>query len=137
MSDRNDYKQNQDKIAAYYTKHPKATLQEASNALWVAKQTVANHLKNLDEIGNKDDRIVSLTDDDLAIVIKSQELIMQKLCDEKEVKKLWIRDISQVAKDSTWRYSMFRGDVTDEQWWLKDFRNMSDDELYDLITGNK
>ena len=43
---------------------------------------------------------------------------MEKLRDQKQVAKLKPHEISQVIAENTKRYTLFRGDVTDEQGGL-------------------
>ena len=119
MENRTDKKRNIDLIAAALVVDPLATTREIEERTWVSKSTVATHKANLDKVGQKDERIINLTNKDLAIVTRAQELIELKLNDEKLVKDMNIRDISAVAKDSAARYSLFRWDATDREWGVK------------------
>lgn len=132
---RSDKAKNIDKIASALVVDPLATAREIEQMTWISKSTVATHKNNLDKIGQKDPRIIALTDKDLQIVIKAQEIINNKLNDEELVKTMNIRDISTVAKDSSARYSIFRWDITDTMWWMKadDFARMSVEDLLNLI----
>lgn len=132
---RTDKRRNIDKIASALVVDPLATTREIEEMTWVSKSTVATHKANLDKIGQKDPRIVALTDKDLEIVTKAQEIINNKLNDEELVKTMNIRDISTVAKDSSARYSIFRWDITDTMWWLKadDFARMSVEDLLKFL----
>jgi hypothetical protein len=56
----------------------------------------------------KDDRIVSITDTDLNIVEKGQKEIDRRMSDSEELGKMRTVELSQVLKESTARYSLFR-----------------------------
>lgn len=115
---RADKEKNDDMIAAEYAKNPLATVREVAEATGVSKSTVASHKHNLDKVGQKDPRILALTDADLEIIVKAQWIINEKLSDDQQVKKMNIRDVSSVAKDSSARYTLFRWKATDNEWWL-------------------
>lgn len=99
--------------------NPLDTTREIADRIGVDHSTVARIDKKMPQNATKDSRIISLTDTDLDIVTRSQEIIKMKLNDEELVKDMNIRDISTVAKDSAARYSLFRWDATDREWGAK------------------
>lgn len=112
-------KKNQDKVIAERVMNPLDTTREIADRIGVDHSTVARIDKKMPQNATKDSRIISLTDTDLDIVTRSQEIIKMKLNDEELVKDMNIRDISTVAKDSAARYSLFRWDATDREWGAK------------------
>lgn len=117
-----------DKVSAELVKDPFATARELAERTWLWKSTTNRAALQLGHVGIKDDRIVNLTETDLHIVRLSQLGILEKLTDDKERKKIHARDLSIIAEKSEKRYSLFRWDVTDEQWGTKSF---TEDSLYD------
>lgn len=78
----------------------------------------------MQQTATKDGRILSITDKDLSIVEKGQQEIDRRLSDSQELAKMRTNEISTVLKDSTARYSLFRGNATDEQGGLKNIETI-------------
>lgn len=115
-----DKRKNIEKVIKEKIKNPLATTREIAKKTGVSKSAVADHVQNnLDKIGQKDERIMLLTDKDFDIVKLAQQRIEEKLMDEAEMKKTRIGEISTVAKDSAARYTIFRWELTDAEWWGK------------------
>jgi hypothetical protein len=83
--------------------------------LWTANRTI----QELEQTGTKDDRILWICDKDLEIVTLWQNIILKRLKNKKELEKISARDVSWIIKENTARYTLFRGDATDNEWWLK------------------
>lgn len=111
-------------------KNPLQTEEELWKKLWIARWSV-NRLKDeMSEIvtNAKNSDIVEITDEDKFIIQMSQALsrhslwtIINKL-DEDPTYVLELREAktaSEIAKESTARYSLFRWSATDKEWWLK------------------
>lgn len=117
---RADKKTNISKVAKAVLKDPLATQREiADNAnvwLWTANRVIAE----LEQNGTKDERIIWITDTDLSILTIGQREIERRLNDKEEVEKMRTVEISQVIKESTARYSLFRWSATDKEWGLKE-----------------
>lgn len=113
-----DKEKTEDIVATYYAKNPYATVRQAAKDLNISKSTVAEYRKELDNVGQKDERILYLTDRDMEIIMMWQDLIKEKLNNKKVTDKLNPRDISTVIKDSSQRYTLFRGNATDDEWGL-------------------
>lgn len=116
---RSDKKKNIAKVAKVALKEPLLSRDEIAKKAGVGSWTASRALSELDETGRKDPRIISITDVDLNIVEKWQEEIDRRLSNTEELKKMRTVEISQVLKESTARYSLFRWTATDDEWWLK------------------
>ena len=90
--------------------------EEAEVWLW----TVNRIRQELEQNGTKDERILWITDTDLSILTIGQREIERRLKNNKEVEKMRTVEISQVIKESTARYSLFRWSATDSGWGLKE-----------------
>lgn len=62
----------------------------------------------MEQSGAKDEKIIVITDTDLNIVTLGQSEIDRRLKDKEELAKMRTVEISQVIKESTARYSLFR-----------------------------
>lgn len=112
-----DKKKNISKITKEILINPLQTQRELASKIWIWKTTVQENLKDIK--ATKDDRIVSITDTDIKIVELWQREIDRRLQDKEELDKMRTVEISQVIKESTARYSLFKWDATDKDWWLK------------------
>lgn len=100
--------------------NPLQTVREVAEKTGVSKSSVASYIQeDLDKLGLKDDRILWITDTDLSILTIGQREIERRLNDKEEVEKMRTVEISQVIKESTARYSLFRWSATDKEWGLK------------------
>ena len=111
-------------------KNPLQTEEELAKKIWIARWSV-NRLKDeMSEIvtNAKNSDIVEITDEDKFIIQMSQALsrhslwtIINKLYEDPSY-VLELREAktaSEIAKESTARYSLFCWSATDEQWGLK------------------
>lgn len=112
-----DKEKNHNKVAKDVLLNPLKTQRERAEDLWLWKTTIQEHLQEVKT--TKDDRIISITNTDLNIVEKGQKEIDRRLSESEELSKMRTVEISQVLKESTARYSLFRWSATDEQWGLK------------------
>jgi len=117
---RSDEKQSRAKVAKEAILNPLASQREIAQATWLSLGNVNDKLNKLEQIGWKDDRIIWITDTDLSILTIGQREIERRLNDKEEVEKMRTVEISQVIKESTARYSLFRWNATDEKWGLKE-----------------
>lgn len=115
---RSDKKKNIDKVASSVAKNPLQSVRDIAKDTWMGKSTVATHLDNLDNLGQKDDRIHTLTDKDFNCIKLWVEEIERRLENKDELKKLRVTEISQVIKENTARYTLFRWSATDKEWWI-------------------
>lgn len=114
---RTDKQINHNKVAKDVLLNPLKTQRDRALDLWIWKTTVQEHLQEVKT--TKDDRILFITDTDLNIVEKGQKEIDRRLSESEELGKMRTVEISQVIKESTARYSLFRWSATDKEWWLK------------------
>ena len=112
-----DKAKNHNKVVKDVLLNPLKTQRERAEDLWLWKTTIQEHLQEVKT--TKDDRIISITNTDLNIVEKGQKEIDRRLSESEELSKMRTVEISQVLKESTARYSLFRWSATDEQWGLK------------------
>ena len=113
---------NHNKVVKDVLLNPLATQRERAANLWLSKTAVQEHLQEVKV--TKDDRIVSITDTDLNIVEKGQKEIDRRMSDSEELGKMRTVELSQVLKESTARYSLFRWSATDKDWWLKQIESI-------------
>lgn len=114
---RTDKAINHEKVVQDVLLNPLKTQRDRSEDLWLWKTTIQEHLQEVKT--TKDDRIIKVTDKDLSIVEKWQNEIDKRLWDAEHLATMRTIEISQVIKESTARYSLFRWSATDEQWWMK------------------
>lgn len=107
------------KVVKARIENPTDTTREIEDITWIDHTTISRIDKQLQQIATKDDRILWITDTDLSILTIGQREIERRLNDKDEVEKMRTVEISQVIKESTARYSLFRWNATDEQWGLK------------------
>ncbi len=115
---RTDKQINHNKVAKDVLLNPLKTQRDRALDLWIWKTTVQEHLQEVKT--TKDDRILFITDTDLNIVEKGQKEIDRRLSESEELGKMRTVEISQVLKESTARYSLFRWSATDKEWGLKE-----------------
>lgn len=114
--DRLDSKRNLDKVAWVVIKNPEAKQRDIAKEAWIWLWTVNRKMEQLEQI--KDDRIISLTDKDFELMQIIQKRKFERLNDmEKPVNDA---DINNWDKEAKARYTLFRGEATDGQWWIKD-----------------
>lgn len=117
---RADKKANIAKVAKVVLENPLASQRDIAEETWLSVWNVNDKLNKLEQEGKKDDRIIWITDKDLSILTIGQREIERRLNDKDEVEKMRTVEISQVIKESTARYSLFRWNATDSEWGLKD-----------------
>ena len=125
MIDRADKKRNIDKVTASLINNPLQTEREIAIDTGLANWTAHALKKEVEQNWAKDDRIVSLTDKDLNCIKLWVAEIERRLGDKDELAKLRMTEISQVIRENTVRYTLFRGDVTNDDGWLKINTNVS------------
>lgn len=119
------------KVVKELLKDPLLTTREIEEKTWISKSTVANYINNdLDTVGLKDDRIINITDKDFELMNLIQQEKFRRIQEEKE--KINNTDINKWEETATKRYSLFRWNATDKQWWLN-YSNYSDLELINLL----
>ena len=115
---RADKKKNIDKVTASLVKDPLQTEREIANNLWISRSTAHIMKKEIEQSQAKDERIISLTDEDFALMQDIQSEKKRRLREEKE--QINNNDIDKWENTATKRYTLFRWDATDENWALKE-----------------
>lgn len=104
-------------------KNPLANINSICEETWLALWTVHYYKQQLEDSGilesYKTSAIEKIINKDLNIVNIAQELIIQKLTDSKTVEAMKATEISSVAKDSSARYTLFVGKITDADGGMK------------------
>lgn len=143
------------KIAVAVIKNPEATIREIAENTWIARSTVGDNIGHIGQL--KDKRVEKVLSRDKSIVEKAQMIIEQSLDIElkiREENQKVINDDSismvdkveklvkntmnymwanQLAKDSATRFMLFKGEVTDDEWGLRDLTWASMKQLEENI----
>jgi len=105
-------------------KNPLANSKELMKATWLSMWAVHKHKKQLEnswEVGVfKTQAIEQIINKDLDIVHLAQDIIINKFKDKENIKGMKATEVSSVARDSAARYTLLKGNVTDEMWGLKE-----------------
>ena len=112
---RKDAKKNKAKIIKKVLSSPLSTQRQIAKEVWLSKTAVQEHLKELPN-ATKDDRILWICDKDLENVVLWQRELQRRLNDEAKELKTW--DIVQIISEWTKRYTIFKWEATDKNWWL-------------------
>ena len=126
---RKDAKKRKAKVIKTLLKNPTQTITELAKDTWLSIWNVHNKLKEVEKQGIKDTRILWICDTDLDIVKLWQKIIMDKLNDKKVVSKMRAVEVSQVIAENTKRYTIFKWDITDAEWWLRSDKISDEDVL--------
>lgn len=115
---RSDKLKNKTKIIKEIIKDPLQSQRDIAKKTNLWKTTVQEHLKDLPNT-TKNDHIEKILEKDLNIVNLAQEELERRLWDPEKLEKIATRDIIASADVSAKRYSLFKGDATNSDWWLK------------------
>jgi len=133
-----DAKKNQWKIAKVILEKPLATYMEIAKETWLGKSTVWEHVRQFPK-SEKDARIVAITETDLENVILWQNELQRRL--QEEAGKLKTQEIVQIMSEGTARYTKFRWDVTNPDWWerrhLDEKQLKAIDSILSYLSGNE
>ena len=123
------------KVAEALIKNPLKSSREIAKETGVSKSSVSNYINNdLAELGQKDFRIIEVCNDDMEIVKLTQAETIRRLKDEEEIKKITMQDLNRAWDVSTKRYTLFKWDATDKNWWLNSTKDMTTEELLRLAS---
>lgn len=132
---RSDSQRNLAKVAAIALKNPEAKQRDIAKQAWVGKWTVHRKLEQLGQV--KSDFVESVLSKDKEIILKAQQIIADKLDDEKYIKTIKPYEVAQVAKISADRFALFKWDATDDEGGLKDPRDYTLQEMEDYLFKKK
>ena len=116
---RADKKRSLSKVAEIAINNPTLSEREIAERAWIWNWTAHRALKDLEQVGAKNEDIIQITDTDLEILKLWQQEIFNRLQNEEELKKMRTFEIAQTIEKSEKRYQIFRWDVTDENWAIK------------------
>lgn len=128
---RADDRRNRARITAATIRAPLATQEEIAKMAWVSQKTANKTIQKLQKKELKDDRIVGLVQQDLDIVVMAQKIIVDKFNNPEEVKWMRVTEVSNVARESAARYTLFGWAMTDEMGTLKEM-NLAGKSLAEL-----
>lgn len=121
--------------------NPLATEREIAEIAWVSNWTAHNTIKEIEQNWAKSEKIEAIATKDISIIELWLNEIERRLSDAEELKAMRTVEISQVIKENTARYTLFKGKATDENGWyngsdlLLDIQNglITREEAYDTM----
>lgn len=126
---RGDKIRNRAKIIKEVLKDPTQSQRKIAKKVKTSVSTVNEHIKWLPN-SNKSEHIEKILEKDLQIVNIATDLLINRLelAQSDPESKMSTRDIISSADVSAKRYSLFKWDITDKDWGLKD-QTLSDKQL--------
>lgn len=116
-------KKNRAKVIAKVISNPLSTQRELAKETWLSKTSIHNHLKTLDQDWPKLAIIEDIINKDARIVDVAQQILLDRM--EKTPDKVSTRDIISAGDISARRYSIFKWEATNKEWWLKEIKNIT------------
>lgn len=113
---RKDKAENISIVARTVLENPLLRRDDIAEETWLWAWTVSRALKELDENGRKDDRILWLTDKDFDLMTKIQQEKFARLATPEKISD---NDLDKWENTAVKRYSLFRWNATDNEWGLK------------------
>jgi len=117
---RTDKAKNTAKVLKEVIKNPLSTEREIAEKTWISNWTAHNIKWELEQIWAKSQIILEICDLDINLVKKWLKELDRRFSDKEEMNKIRPTEISQVIKDSSWRYQIFKWKGTDENWGYKE-----------------
>lgn len=107
------------KVIKEIIKDPTLSQRDIAKKTWIPKSTVAFHSKDIGQNGAESKIIDTIIANDMDIVTLWQSLLVKRM--QKTPEKLSTKDI--ISATDTWarRITIFKWDVTKDDWWLKDW----------------
>lgn len=121
--ERVDKTKNKIKVIKELLRDPLQTEREIAKNSNIAKTTVHRAKKDMDQIGPKSNIIDEIIKKDAEIVKLTQAEIQRRILEERW--KVSTRDLISAWDVSAKRYTIFKWDVTDDEWWLKSISDIS------------
>lgn len=115
--ERVDKTKNKIKVIKELLRDPLQTEREIAKNGNMAKTTVHRAKQEMDQIGPKSNIIDEIIKKDAEIVKLVQDELKKRIKDDPT--KVSTRDIISAWDVSAKRYTIFKWDVTDKEWWLK------------------
>lgn len=120
---RRDAKKNKVKVIKSLIKNPMQSIPEIARDTWLSVWNVHNKLKEVERTGVKSNIIDEIIKNDAEIVKLTQAEIQRRILEERW--KVSTRDLISAWDVSAKRYTIFKWDVTDDEWWLKSISDIS------------
>ena len=116
---RSDKEKNKLKVITELAKDPMASERDIASRVWISPSTAHEHIKDIPN-SSKSEHIETIIKKDLHVVNNAQEILHDRLNNSPD--DISTRDIISSADVSAKRYSLFKWDVTDKDWGIKDNR---------------
>ena len=113
---RTDKKVSISKVAKEVLSNPLLNQREIAEKTWLSLGNVNDKLNILEQEGQKDDRIIWLTDRDFEMMKKIQDVKFKRLAEDEQINN---NDLDKWENTAVKRYSLFRWSATDKDWGLK------------------
>lgn len=128
-----DKVKNVSKVLSEAIKNPLKSQENIAKDLWIWLWTVNRAMQEMEKNGSiaKIPAIEDICDDDFQIVKLTQKETIRRLKDEEEMKKITMQDLNRAWDVSTKRYAMFKWDITNKEWWIK-----QPDIIFQIINPN-
>jgi len=123
-----------DKVAKARLENPGASLNDIAKIAGVGKASVHRADKKLNRIGTKYPEIEKFIEGGLVLMGLGQEQMISRIQDDQTKKEIHIRDLNAITDSAAKRYSLFKGNVTDEAGGLNKTEEMSTEELLNFVT---
>lgn len=120
------------KVTKALIKDPTLTSRELWKLTWMWATTANRARREVAQNGTKIPSIADICKLDIDIVKKWLLEIQRRFADKEELKKIRAQEISQIIKENTARYTLFKWDITDDEWWLK--KEFSKDQINNLLS---
>lgn len=134
---RSDKAKNRAKVLSEVVKDPFATERQIAKNTWLWKTTIHWHLEDIPKT-TKSDQIEKIISKDIEIVNLATDILQDRLRKAKKPEtdedKMTTRDIIASADVSAKRYSLFKWDVTDKDWWYKSISQKDLDDIADILS---
>jgi len=109
------------KVLKERVKNPLDTTRNIAKKTWIDHSTVARIDKQLPQIATKSQNILDICETDFEIVKLAQVETMRRLQNPEAES---FTDIIRAWSESTKRYSLFKWEITDKEWWMKNINNI-------------
>lgn len=122
MAIRKDKVRNKVKVIKEVLKDPLASQDEIAKRSWVSKGTVNNNIQELDQswlTSETIDRICENDKDLIDLVAWLNLKEIKAIADKWKVSLMDLKAINDITEKSTKRYTLFKWNITDDEWWLK------------------
>lgn len=123
QKERVDKIKNKAKVIAKVIANPLATEREIAKETWLWNWTIHNHLKELEQNWAKSQAIEKIIEQDAKIVNIAQSILVSRM--ENTPDKVSTRDLISASDISAKRYSIFKWEATNKEWWLKEIKNIT------------